>query len=111
VLHVAKARNFVDQCWGDEVIPALVEYIKIPNKSPSTDADFAELKEHYTNAQIIDIVAVISLCPELNSAAAEAMVCRLPAGGTSSPASMTRPSYRGGQSQDSVGSTETSQPL
>ena len=41
MLDIAKARRFVDQCWGDEVIPTLVEYIKIPNKSPSFDPDWA----------------------------------------------------------------------
>ncbi|HZT86672.1 MAG TPA: M20 family metallopeptidase [Stellaceae bacterium] len=33
--------RFVDQCWGDEVVPTLVEYIRIPNKSPSFDPDWA----------------------------------------------------------------------
>ena len=41
MLDIAKARKFVDQCWGDEVVPTLVEYIKIPNKSPSFDPDWA----------------------------------------------------------------------
>ncbi|HEX5452659.1 MAG TPA: M20 family metallopeptidase [Stellaceae bacterium] len=33
--------RFIDQCWGDAIVPALVEYIKIPNKSPSFDPDWA----------------------------------------------------------------------
>ncbi|MBV8089325.1 MAG: M20 family metallopeptidase [Alphaproteobacteria bacterium] len=41
MLDVTQARKFVDQCWSDEVIPTLVEYIKIPNKSPSFDPDWA----------------------------------------------------------------------
>jgi acetylornithine deacetylase/succinyl-diaminopimelate desuccinylase-like protein len=41
MLDVAKARKFVDQCWSDEIVPTLVEYIKIPNKSPSFDPDWA----------------------------------------------------------------------
>jgi acetylornithine deacetylase/succinyl-diaminopimelate desuccinylase-like protein len=41
MLDIAKARNFVDQCWGDEVVPTLVEYIRIPNKSPSFDPEWA----------------------------------------------------------------------
>ncbi len=41
MLDIAKARKFVDQCWDDEVIPTLFEYIKIPNKSPSFDPDWA----------------------------------------------------------------------
>ncbi len=41
MIDIARTRKFVDQCWGDEIIPALVEYIKIPNKSPSFDPDWA----------------------------------------------------------------------
>jgi acetylornithine deacetylase/succinyl-diaminopimelate desuccinylase-like protein len=41
MMDVARTRKFVDQCWGDEVVPTLVEYIKIPNKSPSFDPDWA----------------------------------------------------------------------
>jgi acetylornithine deacetylase/succinyl-diaminopimelate desuccinylase-like protein len=41
MIDIARATKFVDQCWGDEVIPTLVEYIKIPNKSPSFDPDWA----------------------------------------------------------------------
>jgi acetylornithine deacetylase/succinyl-diaminopimelate desuccinylase-like protein len=41
MIDVARAMKFVDQCWGDEIVPALVEYIKIPNKSPSFDPDWA----------------------------------------------------------------------
>jgi len=37
---------------------------QVPNAV--TDADFAELKKHYTDAQIVDIVAVISLFGFLN---------------------------------------------
>ena len=33
--------RFIDQCWGDAIVPALVEYIKIPNKSPAFDPDWA----------------------------------------------------------------------
>jgi acetylornithine deacetylase/succinyl-diaminopimelate desuccinylase-like protein len=41
MLDIAKARKFIDQCWGDEIVPTLVEYIRIPNKSPSFDPDWA----------------------------------------------------------------------
>ena len=37
---------------------------QVPNAV--TDADFVELKKHYTDAQIVDIVAVISLFGFLN---------------------------------------------
>jgi len=41
MLDVAKTRKFIDQCWGEEIVPTLVEYIRIPNKSPSFDPDWA----------------------------------------------------------------------
>ena len=41
MLDSAKLKKFVDQCWGDEIVPTLVEYIKIPNKSPTFDPDWA----------------------------------------------------------------------
>jgi acetylornithine deacetylase/succinyl-diaminopimelate desuccinylase-like protein len=41
MLDVKKLGNFVDQCWGDSIVPTLVEYIKIPNKSPAFDPDWA----------------------------------------------------------------------
>ncbi len=41
MLDVEKLGNFVDQCWGDAIVPTLVEYIKIPNKSPAFDPDWA----------------------------------------------------------------------
>jgi len=37
MLDIAKTTKLVDQRWSDEVIPTLVEYIKIPNKSPAFD--------------------------------------------------------------------------
>ena len=41
MLDGARAKRFVDQVWGDEIVPTLVEYIKIPNKSPLFDPDWA----------------------------------------------------------------------
>ena len=35
-------RTFVDGLWDASIVPELVEYIKIPNKSPAYDADWAE---------------------------------------------------------------------
>jgi acetylornithine deacetylase/succinyl-diaminopimelate desuccinylase-like protein len=40
MLDIAKAKQTIDQQWGDEIVPTLVEYIKIPNKSPSFDPDW-----------------------------------------------------------------------
>ena len=41
MIDVGKARKHIAQCWGDEIVPALAEYIKIPNKSPAFDPDWA----------------------------------------------------------------------
>jgi acetylornithine deacetylase/succinyl-diaminopimelate desuccinylase-like protein len=41
MIDVARTREFVDQCWGDEIVPTLVEYVRIPNKSPSFDPDWS----------------------------------------------------------------------
>lgn len=41
-MDAAKVRKFVNQLWDDSIIPQLVEYIKIPNKSPNFDADWAK---------------------------------------------------------------------
>ncbi|WP_395645878.1 M20/M25/M40 family metallo-hydrolase [Terricaulis sp.] len=39
----AQLRKFVDQIWDAEIVPTLVEYIKIPNKSPSFEPDWEKL--------------------------------------------------------------------
>src|SRR5215813_13991339 len=36
-----KLKRFIEGCWQGEVIPRLVEYIRIPNKSPAFDRDWA----------------------------------------------------------------------
>lgn len=40
-MDTRKITQFVDTLWDDEVVPQLVEYIKIPNKSPMFDANWA----------------------------------------------------------------------
>ena len=40
MLDIAKAKKHIDQLWGDEIVPTLFEYIKIPNKSPAFDPDW-----------------------------------------------------------------------
>jgi acetylornithine deacetylase/succinyl-diaminopimelate desuccinylase-like protein len=75
MLDVAKARKCLDQCWGDEIVPTLVEYIKIPNKSPSFDPDWA------THGYMEDAVALFegwarAKLPSLPGASLE--VVRLP---------------------------------
>jgi acetylornithine deacetylase/succinyl-diaminopimelate desuccinylase-like protein len=38
----AKLKSFVDTLWEDAVVPSLTEYIRIPNKSPAFDKDWAK---------------------------------------------------------------------
>ena len=33
-------QSFVNKFWDDSILPTLIEYIKIPNKSPSFDPDW-----------------------------------------------------------------------
>jgi len=35
-------QKFVDEKWMDEIVPELIEYIKIPNKSPHFDPDWEQ---------------------------------------------------------------------
>lgn len=37
----SKTESFVDQLWDESIIPELCEYIKVPNKSPAFDPDWA----------------------------------------------------------------------
>src|ERR1043166_2575921 len=36
-----RLKGFVEEFWEDSVVPSLTEYIRIPNKSPAFDADWA----------------------------------------------------------------------
>jgi acetylornithine deacetylase/succinyl-diaminopimelate desuccinylase-like protein len=38
----ARIARFVDQVWDEAVIPALIDYIRIPNKSPAFDPRWSE---------------------------------------------------------------------
>jgi hypothetical protein len=48
-LDAAKAEHLVDALFADSIVPALVEYIRIPNKSPTFDPDW-ERAGHMTKA-------------------------------------------------------------
>src|SRR5207248_133510 len=41
MLDTAKLGQFVGQVWNDSIVPTLVDYIRIPNKSPAFDPDWA----------------------------------------------------------------------
>ena len=39
-MDFSKVTSFMDRIWDDEIIPALTDYIRIPNKSPAFDKDW-----------------------------------------------------------------------
>ncbi len=39
-LDPARAQAYIGQKWDDDIVPQLVEYIRIPNKSPMFDRDW-----------------------------------------------------------------------
>src|SRR5215471_5584034 len=41
-MDAAKLKPFVDSLWEDAVVPSITEYIRIPNKSPAFDRDWAQ---------------------------------------------------------------------
>jgi acetylornithine deacetylase/succinyl-diaminopimelate desuccinylase-like protein len=41
-LDAERARAFVERVWDDEIVPALADYIRIPNKSPMFDPSWRE---------------------------------------------------------------------
>src|SRR5437764_14588213 len=49
-MDAKRLNGFVRQIWDDAVIPSLVEYIRIPNKSPSFDKDW--LAHGYMDAAV-----------------------------------------------------------
>ncbi len=38
----ARISSFIGELWDAEIVPQLVDYIRIPNKSPMFDAQWAE---------------------------------------------------------------------
>lgn len=42
MFDTARLTRFVDGLWADEVVPQLVDYVRIPAKSPAFDRDWAE---------------------------------------------------------------------
>jgi hypothetical protein len=39
-MDTAKTDRYIAEKWDDDIVPQLVEYIRIPNKSPMFDADW-----------------------------------------------------------------------
>ena len=51
-MDTKKTRSFVDAMWDDSIVPTLCEYVKIPNKSPLFDPDWAQHGHMDTAAQL-----------------------------------------------------------
>jgi acetylornithine deacetylase/succinyl-diaminopimelate desuccinylase-like protein len=43
MLDQTAARDFINRVWDSEITPTLTDYIRIPNKSPSFEPDWAQL--------------------------------------------------------------------
>lgn len=41
-MNIQANKNFIDKIWDDSIIPTLMEYIRIPNKSPHFDPQWQE---------------------------------------------------------------------
>ncbi len=47
-MDTAKVYRYVAEKWDDDIVPQLVEYIRIPNKSPMFDKDWVANWVHGT---------------------------------------------------------------
>ena len=48
-----KLRSFVDDTWEQDIVPQLVDYIRIPNKSPAFDKDWAKAGHMHRAVKLI----------------------------------------------------------
>ena len=66
-------QKFVDEVWTDSIVPELIEYIKIPAKSPHFDPDWEK------NGYIEDAVQqIFAWCKSQDIAGMECEIVRLP---------------------------------
>jgi acetylornithine deacetylase/succinyl-diaminopimelate desuccinylase-like protein len=67
------AQKFVDELWMDSIVPELVEYVKIPNKSPHFDPDWE------ANGYMEDAVQqIFAWCSAQNIPGMQSEIVRLP---------------------------------
>jgi len=66
-VNQAKLSAFVDRMWRDEVVPTLIDYIKIPNKSPAFEPNWEELG-HMERAVELFVAWAGKHLPELEGA-------------------------------------------
>src|SRR5438128_1048171 len=41
-MNIQKTKNFIDHIWDTSIIPKLMEYVHIPNKSPAFDPQWQQ---------------------------------------------------------------------
>ncbi len=72
-MNHSSVQKFVDEVWMDSIVPELVEYIKIPAKSPHFDPDWEK------NGYLEDAVQqIFTWCKAQDIAGMECEVVRLP---------------------------------
>lgn len=57
--NAKQLQQFIDHAWASSIVPALIEYIKIPNKSPHFDPDW---EKHGYMDQAVNLM--VSWCKE-----------------------------------------------
>jgi acetylornithine deacetylase/succinyl-diaminopimelate desuccinylase-like protein len=72
-MHQKSVQDFVDEVWMDDIVPELVEYIKIPNKSPHFDPDWE--KHGYMEDAVQQI---FRWCEQQDIAGMQGEIVRLP---------------------------------
>ena len=72
-MNADRIRRHVGELWDDSIVPELVEYIRIPNKSPHFDPDWAE-RGHMDAA----VAHMVRWCEEHPIEGMELEVVRLP---------------------------------
>ena len=72
-MNQQSVQKFVDEVWMDSIVPELVEYIKIPNKSPHFDPDWEK------NGYMEDAVQqIFAWCKSQDVKGMECEIVRLP---------------------------------
>lgn len=88
-------QRFIDEKWMDEIVPELVEYIKIPNKSPHFDPDW-EAHGYMEDA----VQQIHAWCARQDIAGMTTEIVRLP--GRTPLIFMEIPAANGGSDDDTV---------
>src|SRR5882757_1256192 len=74
-MDFTKAAAFLDGIWDAEIIPALTDYIRIPNKSPAFDPDW---EQHGHMEQVVQMFAAWAKAKLAQFPGASLEVVRLP---------------------------------